>query len=194
MLCPNDFTIADIVFIRRTSNKKDLRPTEFEKVDLNNPVDILHFLKKHANSFDLALGIEVIEHVENPWNYIRNLKALVRVGGYILISTPNITSWYSRMNFFLKGQFHQFERGDSQYGHINPISEYELKLICERSGLSIEKIIPGGWLPRVWLNRSPRVLLFNLLGFLGSFFMKGTWDGWCLVALIKRMDGIGARI
>lgn len=167
--------------------------TEFEELDLNNSVEFLRLLKKHGNSFDLVLGIEVIEHVENPWDFIRNLKELVRDGGYILISTPNITSWYSRTNFFFKGQFHQFERGDSHYGHINPISEYELKLICQRSGLSIEKIIPGGWLPRLWLNSSPKVMLLNFLGFMGSFFMKGTWDGWCLIALMKRIDGIGGR-
>ncbi|MBE0449074.1 MAG: class I SAM-dependent methyltransferase [Actinobacteria bacterium] len=160
--------------------------TPFERLDFNNPADIVSFKKKHANEFDLVLGIEVIEHVENPWQYIRDLKSLVKPGGWISISTPNITSWYSRVNFFFKGRFHQFECGDRHYGHINPITEDELRLICEQSGLLVEKMMPGGWLPRLWLSRSPKVLLANLFGFLGSFFMRGTYDGWCIIALIRK--------
>jgi len=160
--------------------------TEFERLNFDNPGDISSFVRKHRESFDLVLGIEVIEHIENPWQLIRDLRDLVKLGGWILISTPNITSWFSRVNFFFKGHFHQFEDTDRHYGHISPISVDELKLICERSGLLIEEIVPGGWLPRLWLNRSPKALLFNLFGFIGSFFMKGAWDGWCLIALIKK--------
>jgi 2-polyprenyl-3-methyl-5-hydroxy-6-metoxy-1,4-benzoquinol methylase len=160
--------------------------TDFERLNFDNPIDVGSFVMKYREAFDLVLGIEVIEHIENPWQYIRDLKALVKPGRYIIITTPNITSWYSRVNFFLKGRFHQFEDGDRHYGHINPISEDELRLICGRSGLLIEKIVPGGWLPRLWLNPSPKALLFNLFGFFGSLFMKGAWDGWCLIALIRK--------
>ncbi len=160
--------------------------TEFRKVNFNNPDDLSSFIREHWESFDLVLGIEVIEHLENPWKFIRDLRNLVKKGGWVLISTPNIASWFSRVKFFFLGRFHQFEDGDRHYGHINPISEDELKLICETSGLLIEKMIPGGWLPRLWLNRSPTVFLLNLFGFLGSFFMKGIWDGWCLIALLKK--------
>jgi cyclopropane fatty-acyl-phospholipid synthase-like methyltransferase len=160
--------------------------TEFVRLNFDNAEDISLFVREHWESFELVLGIEVIEHLENPWQFIRDLRNLVKKGGWILISTPNITSWFSRVNFFFRGRFHQFEDNDRHYGHINPISTEELKLICERSGLLIEKMIPGGWLPRLWLNRSPTVFLFNLLGFVGSFFMKGAWDGWCLIALLKK--------
>jgi 2-polyprenyl-3-methyl-5-hydroxy-6-metoxy-1,4-benzoquinol methylase len=166
--------------------KKFRARTEFERLNCDKPRDVSSFIEKHSELFDLALGIEVIEHIENPWQFMRNLRDLVRPGGWILISTPNITSWFSRTTFFFKGRFHQFEDTDRTYGHINPIAEDELKLICGRSGLLVEKIISGGWLPRLWLNRSPKGLLLNLFGFLGSFFMKGTWDGWCLIALIKK--------
>jgi 2-polyprenyl-3-methyl-5-hydroxy-6-metoxy-1,4-benzoquinol methylase len=158
----------------------------FERLDFNNNSQIISFQQKYLESFDLVLGIEVIEHVENPWQFIRNLKSLVKPGGWILISTPNVTSWYSRINFFLKGRFHQFEDYDRHYGHINPVTEDELRLICEQSGLQVKQILPGGWLPRLWLSCSPKVLLINLLGFWGSFFMKGLYEGWCLIALIKK--------
>lgn len=161
--------------------------TKFEELDFNDSSQANSFIVKNENSFDLVLGIEVIEHVENPWQYIRDLKRLTKPGGYILITTPNITSWYSRVKFFLSGRFHQFEDGDRHYGHINPIAADELKLICVCSGLSIEKMVPGGWLPRLWLSRSPSTLVKNLFGFFGSFVMEGICDGWCLITLIRKI-------
>lgn len=160
--------------------------TKFEKLDFNNKFAVASFCEKHSGEFDLVLGIEVIEHVHDPWHYIQDLKQMTTPGGYILISTPNITSWYSRVNFFFNGRFHQFEDGDRHYGHINPIAADELKLICEQLGLIVEKIVSGGWLPRLWLSRYPQVLLTNLVGFLGSLFMKGISNGWCIIALIKK--------
>lgn len=162
--------------------------TPFERIDFNNPLGIKDFLAKHTEEFDMVMGIEVIEHVENPWEYIRNLKELVKPGGFILLSTPNITSWYSRLNFLINGRFHQFEENDISYGHINPISENEIRLICNQSGLIVEEIVSGGWLPRIWLTNSIRQCLRNLFGFVLSFLMKGAFEGWCLIALIKRQE------
>ncbi len=160
--------------------------TEFEQIDFNKAEDITAFQKKHADSFDLVLGIEVIEHVENPWQYLRDLKRLVRPGGYVLLSTPNVTSWYSRVTFFFTGRLHQFGDGDRHYGHINPLFEDELRLIAQQIGLTIESVRPGGWLPRLWLSWSPRIMLRHFFGFCGSFLMKGTFQGWCLIVLMKR--------
>jgi 2-polyprenyl-3-methyl-5-hydroxy-6-metoxy-1,4-benzoquinol methylase len=160
--------------------------TKFEKLNFNAPDDVVSFGKRHKNEFDLVLGIEVIEHVENPWQYLRDLKDLVKPHGYILISTPNVTSWYSRVMFFFTGRLHQFEDHDHLYGHINPITEDELILICEKTGLVVDQILPGGWLPRLWLSYSPRVLFKNLFGFFSSFLMKGVFEGWCLIALIRK--------
>ena len=160
--------------------------TRFDKLDFNNNSAVAAFCEKHSGAFDLVLGIEVIEHVHNPWKYIQDLSHMTAPDGYILISTPNITSWYSRVNFFFKGRFHQFEDSDRHYGHINPVSADELQMICEHFGLVVDKIVPGGWLPRLWLSRYPPALLMNLVGFFGSLFMKGLFNGWCIIALIRK--------
>ncbi len=133
--------------------------TKFERLDFNNSYSVESFKKNHENEFDMVLGIEVIEHIENPWRFIRDLKEMVKPGGYILISTPNVTSWYSRINFLFRGRFHQFDDIDRHYGHINPITVDELKLICEQSGVLVEKVAPGGWLPRLWLSWDPKSIV-----------------------------------
>ena len=162
--------------------------TAFETLDFNDPKAVEAFAAGQGGAFDMVLGVEVIEHLENPWAFVRALTAMARPGGYIVLSTPNVTSWSSRIRFLFTGRFHQFEDSDQAYGHINPVAEDELRLILQNCGLDVERIVPGGWLPRLWLRPSPRLLAANLFGFLLSFMMKGTWRGWCLVALARKPD------
>ena len=162
--------------------------TQFERLDFNDEEACRDFFARHSNEFDMVLGLEVIEHLENPWNYIHDLKKLCSLTwGYILISTPNITSWYSRLNFLLRGRFHQFEDGDRHYGHINPVAIDELLYIAEKEGLEKIEVSPGGWLPRIWLPKGIREKAKNLFGFLLSFIMKGGLkNGWCVIALFRK--------
>jgi len=168
--------------------------TCFEQIDLDDADQLSAFMMAHAESFELVLAVEVIEHVENPWKYIRDLKSLVRPGGYILLSTPNVASWYSRVLFFFTGRLHQFGDGDRHYGHINPIFEDELRLIAQRTDLQIVCVRPGGWLPRLWLSWRPSVMLRHLFGFVGSLFMLGTYEGWCLIVLMRRPEATAKGI
>ncbi len=160
----------------------------FEALDFNRPDQVAAFHARHQGQFDLVLGVEIIEHIENPWQYVRDLKNLTKPGGWIIISTPNITSWFSRLVFLLQGRFHQFEDHDYSYGHINPVTAAELRYICERTGLTVERIQPGGWLPRLWLTANPVRLLFHLIGFALSFGMRGMKSGWCIIALIRNPE------
>jgi len=46
------------------------------------------FLKKELPKFDIITSFEVIEHLDNPLDFIRNLKNLLKPGGKIILSTP----------------------------------------------------------------------------------------------------------
>lgn len=167
-------------------NAKDFKAdTKFIELDFNNKKAVDEFIEENEGKYDLVLGIEVIEHVENPWEYIRSLQRLSKYRGWIIISTPNITSWYSRVMFFFDGRFHQFGDGDRHYGHINPIAADELAYIVENCGMKIIKIEDGGYLPRLWIRKCYKEMLRNLFGFVWSFGMKGLFRGWCIVALIR---------
>ncbi len=159
--------------------------TPFEPLDLNDRTAVASFVERHRGAFDLALGVEVVEHLENPWQFLRDLASLVKPGGRMVLTTPNVASWYSRMNFLFRGRLHQFEEVDRAYGHINPVGWDEMRHICAILGLELELELPGGWLPRLWLDRPLRALLRNLLGFLLSPFMSGPIRGWCLVFVLR---------
>lgn len=160
--------------------------TEFHQVDFNDAEACQEFIRRFKNKFDLAIGIEVIEHVEDPWQYIRDLKDLVKPGGTLIVSTPNVASWYSRMTFFFKGRLLHFEDDDLEYGHINPVFANEIRLICEKNGLLVQEIFPVGGFQKLWLYKSFKRILAILLGRIGYPFMGGIRDGWCIVAVIKK--------
>lgn len=163
--------------------------TEFRQLDLSNTEQMAEFCAEFSNvskKFDAVLCVEVIEHMENPWQLVRDIASLARPGGIVLISTPNIGSWYSRGRFFLNGKFPFFYKEDSEYGHIHALSQTELELICHQAGLQVEKFMPGGTLPRLWLSGSILTQVTNLLGFFGSFFMRGIWNGLCIIVVARK--------
>ena len=161
--------------------------SKFERLDFNDRGQMKKFITENRGRFDAVLGIEVIEHVENHWAYVRDLSEMCKNGGYLVISTPNIGSWYSRMMFLRSGKFHQFEPKDLVYGHINPVYELTMQTICDSLGLKIIDYVPGGNLPRFWISKNPYQFFFNCLGFFFSLFMKGSYRGWCQIYVIKKV-------
>lgn len=92
--------------------------------------------------FDYCVCLETIEHLENPWHFVRELSRILKPGGRLILSTPNIDYLTCKICFLLKGSFYPFF-GEWQYtviGHITPLSKYYLKRILERYGFEIELI------------------------------------------------------
>lgn len=84
-------------------------------------------------SFDIAYAIEVIEHLKNPYDFIREMFRVVRHGGKAIITTPNILNLTSRISYLLTGFYSLFkplsfdlQDARQQWGHIMPLSAYYL--------------------------------------------------------------------
>lgn len=160
---------------------------KFSELDLNDLHSIKIFEKQNFQKYDLILGIETIEHLENPWQYLELLKNLIKNDGLIILSSPNINSIYSKVSFLFSDYFFQFSLSALEYGHINPISTFEIQTICDKKQLKLENILPGGTYPILWINNN---LLFS---FFYSFFnvilfpfTKGMKYGWCCIYLINK--------
>src|SRR5437879_737827 len=48
-------------------------------------------------SFDVVVSVEGIEHIENRFGFLREVHRLLRPGGLLVITTPNIVSLRSRV-------------------------------------------------------------------------------------------------
>lgn len=100
------------------------------------------------NTFDHIACVEGIEHLENPFHTVRELRRIVKKGGKLVITTPNIQSLGSRFRFFMTGGFNYFQRPYHRknrrhgvFGHINPISLYEMMFMLSDAGFKIERVL-----------------------------------------------------
>lgn len=123
-------TAADI----NKDNFKLYDVIEFLNLDLNKELSL-------NRKFDSILAIEIIEHLENPYKLIRDCNELLNDNGILVISTPNITNYKSRLSFLLFGRFNSFFPQDKlTSGHINPVPIWELEDILKNNGFKIESI------------------------------------------------------
>jgi SAM-dependent methyltransferase len=85
-------------------------------------------------SVDTAAAVEVIEHLENPRAFVRELARIVRPGGWVVVTTPNQLSALSLLTLVLKGRFSAFQ--DHAYpAHRTALLEIDLRRIMMESGL-----------------------------------------------------------
>ena len=81
--------------------------------------------------FDACVCVEGIEHIESPHHFAREANRILRVGGKVYITTPNILSIRSRISYLLRGypkQFHYMVEIDPLTG-----SEQAIAHITQRS-------------------------------------------------------------
>lgn len=99
--------------------------------------------------FDAMACIEGIEHIENPHLLAREANRILRMGGKVYISTPNVLSLRSRLSYLLRGypdQFHYMveinpDTGTEQpIAHINPIGFLELRYVLSRWGFRVDVV------------------------------------------------------
>jgi 2-polyprenyl-3-methyl-5-hydroxy-6-metoxy-1,4-benzoquinol methylase len=158
--------------------------TDFEALDFDDYDQMGDFRTCHHGEFDAVVSVEIVEHLENVKTYLQTAAALSKPGASIVLSTPNVTSWLSRVTFYFAGTPRGFMEHDFQtMGHINPISSSELERLLGNAGWLVRQVVSGGLLPRVWITRSPALLVANALGVLSYPFMKGLKDGWCVIAV-----------
>ncbi len=93
-------------------------------------------------AFDAVVSIEVVEHVENQFAFLRELARIARPGAVVVVTTPNTLNANSRVRTLLQGfplLFDPLPVGGTDVrhlsGHIHPIGPYYLALAARRAGL-----------------------------------------------------------
>jgi len=159
---------------------------EFYQVNFNSADEINQMKTKYSSYFDAIIGMEVIEHVENPWEYIRLIKSMLKTNGYIFVSTPNVTYWLSRFKFLFTGRHLGFDTENLLYGHINPITDFELNHILENENFKEIQIVKGGSSPIIWVTKNVLFNISHLLAIVFAPFMKGIKTGYCIISIAKK--------
>ncbi len=160
--------LADIGFDVTAS---DLLPESFKPAgipfvaaDLNGA-----FAAHWPHGFDAVMALEIIEHLENPREVLRQIRKLLPIGGQLVLSTPNIANPVSQALFLRTGQFQWFRDVDyREQGHITPLSPWMLEKALIEAGFTIrdERAVSNPFRRRRKLGWGVRMLArwFTLLG------------------------------
>jgi 2-polyprenyl-3-methyl-5-hydroxy-6-metoxy-1,4-benzoquinol methylase len=120
---------------------------------------------------DVVMAIEVIEHLENPRDFMRKLVRIAKPSGWVIVTTPNQLSMLSLLTLLVKQQFQAFQDG-SYPAHLTALLEVDLKRISMECGLTATTIdyslngripLTAKHYPRRFARLFPRFLSDNVL-------------------------------
>jgi SAM-dependent methyltransferase len=68
-----------------------------------------------AASYDVIFFLEVLEHLVDTDAAMKNIHALLKPDGLLVLSTPNLAAWYNRLLLFMGFQPHCTEVSEAPY-------------------------------------------------------------------------------
>jgi len=103
------------------------------------------FERPNLGAFDLVFGNQIIEHLVYPADFLRTLASYVRVGGVLVVSTPNHDYFKSSMPAYTElGDPRQHEHRQFSAGggdHFFAYTEEELRSAAESADLEVLEVI-----------------------------------------------------
>jgi SAM-dependent methyltransferase len=129
-------------------------------------------------SFDYVTCLEGLEHIENPQQAMREFARVLKPGGHLIVSVPNILNIEERLKWLLYGYTSHFkpitragrEQLRTEYdnreeiaAHVNPIGYSELRYVLEKHGFEIVRAYRDKPKANAWLYW-PIVAGIKLLG------------------------------
>jgi SAM-dependent methyltransferase len=104
-------------------------------------LDLNRELPFRPDSFDAVVSLEGLEHLESPLVPLQEFHRVLRLGGALVLSTPNILNLRSRAKFLLTGSLYWFdEAGYRRGGHVNALPLPELRYLLMEVGFTVERV------------------------------------------------------
>lgn len=98
-----------------------------------------------ADSFDIVVLADVIEHLSDPAAALRRAAGWCRPGGFVLLSVPNVAHWRARLEL-LRGRWPQEESGTFDSGHLRWFTRASVEQLLVGAGLyaiELDAIVPA---------------------------------------------------
>lgn len=97
-----------------------------------------------SQSFDYILCGDVLEHLKDPWSQVDRLEGLLKPGGRIIASLPNVRYWKVSMGLLFTGRWQYVEQGILDKTHLRFFVKDSVISLMSRPELKIESISSQG--------------------------------------------------
>jgi 2-polyprenyl-3-methyl-5-hydroxy-6-metoxy-1,4-benzoquinol methylase len=188
----------------------DVEPQEREPDFEFHQADLSDGLPLADGSVDYVMSIEGIEHLEKPFDFVRECHRVCAADGFLVMTTPNISAIRSRWRWFWTGYHNKCkymldENNPSPLHHINMFSFPKLRYLLHTCGFSIETVTTNrikavNWL---YLPFIPLIYLASRIGIakasrgsivpelslevLGQMMSKAVLFGECTIVIARKV-------
>lgn len=160
-------------------------------------------------TFDVVIACDIIEHLFDSENLLKESYRVLRDRGYLILSTPNLASWYNRMAFtfgfqpfgtacslhFARGGKPKFTCPPNEWGvgdwggeHIRVMTLRALKDLLKYHNFTILDTLGA---PGI-IQGKDKPLIFKLVCLVDRFFaFFASFSTWIIIKAMKQKIGEG---
>jgi len=89
------------------------------------------------NRFDAVIAGDVIEHLENPSQFLRETHRVLKMNGRLVISTPQANDWWITMhNWFLRRWIRDPDQGE----HLQNWTLLDMTRLLKKNGFTVDAV------------------------------------------------------
>ena len=144
-LSAREWRLSGIDYSEFTVETASRLPYEFSRCNLEEGIPF------EDATFDVVYAGEIIEHLYNPDHLLEECRRVLRPGGHLVLSTPNLQAWYNRVLFPLgiqplfyesstkstavgAGPLKRLKKGSVPVGHIRLMTKPALRDLLVQEG------------------------------------------------------------
>jgi len=122
-------------------------------VIVNQPFENCEF---DEDFFDIVTAWEVLEHILNPYQFLREVRRILKPGGFLFVTVPNMQGFDVQILWDINFAF-------DPPAHLNYFRKSTIHLLFERAGLIVNEITTPGKLDidivRNRMHQSPDIVI-----------------------------------
>lgn len=115
-------------------------------------------LDVEPGSVDLVLALDVLEHLRDPWAVVGKLHRLLKPGGAMISSIPNVAHYSVSLPLLIKARWDYQQEGLLDRTHLRFFVERTAVELAGCSGLAVDKVLYKTRLP-AFVDGWPRWLM-----------------------------------
>jgi SAM-dependent methyltransferase len=96
--------------------------------------------------FDWIIGGDIVEHLDEPWSFLADLRRVSTPGGRLLLSIPNVSN-ASLVADLLHGRFDYVYMGLTCVGHLRFFTRRTIEEMLTIAGWTVVEIAPQATIP-----------------------------------------------
>jgi 2-polyprenyl-3-methyl-5-hydroxy-6-metoxy-1,4-benzoquinol methylase len=112
-----------------------------KRIDAVYRGDVREIVAILDEQFDWIIGGDIVEHLDEPWSFLSELRRVATPGAHLLLSLPNISN-ASVIGDLLQGRFDYVYMGLTCVGHLRFFTRQSIEEMLTIAGWTVVDIIP----------------------------------------------------